>query len=365
MVVNSSTLNSERSEAESKILKSRSVRILALSVALLLGFDLSIKALTHEPNIRQDNSSLLQVQPRDGSVYLFGNSMFKTGVNVEYLNTLLGGIPADFEYHNGHYTNLWYLIAKSALGYTEETPAVVVWGFRPKMALDPAFRQNQANNTDLFAIDDPNYNALKVGEDFSDPDIFSADYVRQLLDNNSGLHSNREDFQERIRSLSNQVGLEILDALSIDSVKNLKISLNEDGRSLADEIAQAVTGGAISLTEENVVDTSGDFIIGPQKEFSDGYIPLIAQTIQNLGIPQIVVIWRQVNVARGEPIDAENRFTEDALTFFSEEDIPVLNLYNNTSISEDLFASGDHYNESGRILITELLANTLLNFLNK
>ena len=72
-----------------------------------------------EPARSVDFADRLTVQPSADGVYLLGNSMFKTGIDPDLLAEDMGSItPVDFEYHNGHYTNLWYLISRAALGQT-------------------------------------------------------------------------------------------------------------------------------------------------------------------------------------------------------------------------------------------------------
>jgi hypothetical protein len=102
----------------------------------------------------------LAVLPVDGGVYLLGNSMFATGVDVDALQAGIPERDVRFNYYDGHYTSLWYLIAEAALGPSEERPELVVWGFRPRYAMIPAFRQNRPNSTDLFEFPDPDFERL-------------------------------------------------------------------------------------------------------------------------------------------------------------------------------------------------------------
>jgi hypothetical protein len=355
VAVNSSTSSSK---TLANIFQSRAVRILVLTFLLVASVDIGVKSLSDDSEIT-DNASLLFVQPHTEGIYFLGNSMFKTGIDFISLEETLPEITIDFEYHNGHYTNLWYLIAKSALENTEESPRFVIWGFRPRMALDPAFRQNQTNDTDLFAFDDPLYNTLKDGEDFSRPSFFSPDYVRLTLDRSTGLHPQRDIFQEWVKDKALKIGFKLLETLNISSSTSLKNSLDSMDRSLADEIAQLLTGGAITFTEETVVDTKGDFISGPQRNFEDGYIPATSDAFKAADIQQVIIIWRPVNVAIGNPHTVEDQFVADSLRFFSQQGIPVINLYDDSSIGRSFFASGDHYNAQGRAYVTDLLGEFL------
>jgi hypothetical protein len=118
----------------------------------------------------------LAVQPVEGGVYLLGNSMFKTGVDLEAMQAGIPERDVRFNYYDGHYTSLWYLIAEAALGPSEERPELVVWGFRPRYAMIPAFRQNRPNSTDLFEFPDPEYDRL-TGDSFADGDFVTGPTV--------------------------------------------------------------------------------------------------------------------------------------------------------------------------------------------
>ena len=322
---------------------------------MLLVAEAAVRGLTRETDTPVNNAELLTVQPREDGIYLLGNSMFKTGIDTQMLSDLLPDELIDFEYHNGHYTNLWYLIAKSALGETEETPAVIVWGYRARYALDPAFRQNRTNATDLFAIDDPIYNTLSAGGSFPE----GEKGVHSWLDESSVFYGNRDSISNKIKEYQTRLGLNFLDTFNLGAPASLKVALLDNGRSIADEILRSVTKGEVNLTEETVVDAVGDFISGPFKQFSEGYIPRTAEAIEDLGIPQVVIIWRPVARVNGELSNAEIEFVEDSLEYFSSNSIPVLNLFDDENISIDFFDSGDHYNAEGREYITRRLSDFL------
>ena len=151
MVETSSTSSSENS---TPVWRSKALAIVVTALALVLVVD-RLLVENDEPARSVDFADRLTVQPSADGVYLLGNSMFKTGIDPDLLAEDMGSItPVDFEYHNGHYTNLWYLISRAALGQTPEQPRVVVWGFRPRFAAIPAFRQNTENTTDLFSFED-------------------------------------------------------------------------------------------------------------------------------------------------------------------------------------------------------------------
>ena len=79
--------------------------------------------------------------------WILGNSIFKTGVDPKSLETQLDGPPVDFEYHGGHYTSLWYPIVTHALPKVDESPDVVVWGFR--LRTPPFQRSAKTRSTTL------------------------------------------------------------------------------------------------------------------------------------------------------------------------------------------------------------------------
>lgn len=212
----------------------------------------------------------LAVQPVDGGVYLLGNSMFATGVDLEAMQAGIPERDVRFNYYDGHYTSLWYLIAKGALGPSEERPELIVWGFRPRYAMVPAFRQNRPNSTELFEFADPEY-----------------------------------------------------DLLTRDSLAN------------------------------------EDFITGPTVEFADGFIPRTAESFEDSGLAQLVVIWRPVTVAQGTPDPNEERFVADAIAYFKAQGIPYVDFFHDDQLELAMFAKGDHHNADGRARVTDILTERI------
>ena len=348
----SSSKSSDKSDNDAF---SKPLRILVLAALLVVVVEVVTRGFSDNGGSSGGKADLLTVQPEEDGIYLLGNSMFKTGIDVQLLDNSLPNDLVDFEYHNGHYTNLWYLIAKSALPDIQEVPSVIVWGYRPRYALDPAFRQNRLNATDLFAIDDPLYNSLSSSGEV----IPEEKGVHAWLNESSIYYEHRDQIADKVKEYQTRLGLKILDALNIGSTSSLEVALLKNGRSIADEVLRSVTKGQVNLTEETVVDAQGDFITGPFKSFNEGYIPRTAEAIADLGIPQVVIIWRPVAAATGELSNAEINFVSDSLEYFAENAIPVLNLFDDEEIGIDFFASGDHYNAAGREYITLKLANFL------
>jgi hypothetical protein len=299
------------------------VAIVVLALALVVVVDRVLADGSSGP--ATNFADRLFEQPREDGVYLLGNSMFKTGIDPALIaDGLPTETPVDFEYHNGHYTNLWYLIAKSALGKTEADPRVVVWGFRPHFAADPAFRVNTLNDTDLFVFDDPLYAGLSAGVDFTTPPAFSSANVKLELAERSGLYGRRSAAGERVSSES------------------------------------LVADGEVVLTEELVIDDEGDFIRGPRRAFDAGYAPATALAIADANLRQLVILWRPRIAAEGSPNPIDDLFIAEAIAWFDDHEIPYVDLYSDDRITIDYFASGDHYNEDGRREISEIVGQALL-----
>ena len=330
------------------------------ALALVLVVD-RLLVETDEPATSVDFADRLTVQPSADGVYLLGNSMFKTGIDPDLLAEDMGSItPVDFEYHNGHYTNLWYLISRAALGQTPEQPRVVVWGFRPRFAAIPAFRQNTENATDLFSFEDELFDSLSTGQDFSNPDTFSSENVKDELEERSGIYSRREAARASLNDDSLEFGVDVLDWLGVGFADSLRTEVIDGDRSLADEIVRLVTDGEVVLTEELVIDDSGDFIMGPTVDFEGGFLPATAEAIDDAGLQQMVIIWRPILAAEETPPPEEDLFVADAIAWLEDNDIPYLDLYHDDRIGPALYGAGDHYNEDGRELITGIVADEIV-----
>ena len=329
------------------MLKSKTIQILIVSLVLVLAVDIAVDATT--PGNAVSFTDRLEVQPVNHGVYLLGNSMFKTGVELEAMQAGIPERDVRFNYYDGHYTSLWYLIAEGALGPSKSQPDLIVWGFRPAFALLPAFRQNRPNSTDLFEFGDLAYERL-TSETLAEPLVDA----QLLLDNWSGVFSERETIHDMLIRATGRAGLAALDAAG-KNVIGLRDRLIDGDRGIAIEIVSAATGGDVQLTEEQVVDGVGDFISGPPTAFSDGFIPLTAQSFLNDKIYQLVVIWKPIKVANGEPDPAEDRFVEDAIAFFRANGILYVDLYRNATIIPEMYAKGDHYNSDGRSAVTAIL----------
>jgi hypothetical protein len=331
---------------------SKTLGILIAALVLVLGFDAVVKASTDSSDVSLTDR--LAVPPVEGGVYLLGNSMFKTGVDVEAMQAGIPERDVRFNYYDGHYTSLWYLIAEGALGPSEQRPEIIVWGFRPRYAALPAFRQNRPNSTELFVFDDLAYERL-TGEAAVTPVIDAQSF----LDGWSGVYGHRSETQNAVSRTTEQLGLNALDAAGRDTA-GLRERLIDGDSSIADEIVSAATGGEVQLTEEQVVDGVGDFITGAILPFDDGFIPLTAESFAESGYAQLVVIWRPVNAAEGNPDPAEDQFVADAIEYFEANGIPYVDFYHDERIGASMYGKGDHYNAEGRALITDTLTTRVL-----
>jgi len=337
-------------------LKSKTIQVLIAALVLVLAFDLALNAAAGSDQVTLTDR--LAVQPVDDGVYLLGNSMFKTGVDLEAMQAGITDRDVRFNYYDGHYTSLWYLIAKGALGPSPERPDLVVWGFRPAYALIPPFRQNRPNSTELFVFPDLDYERLTA--DTIEKPLIDA---QRFLDEWSEIYSQRGSIRDDVVETTERAGLEAL-ALVGKDIGGLRDRLLSNDRSIADEIVAAATGGTVQLTEEQVVDGVGDFITGPATPFADGFIPLTAEAFLDDDIAQLVVIWRPVIAANGEPKPIEDQFVTDAIAFFEAEGIPYVDLYHDERIVPAMYGKGDHYNAEGRALITDILTERILSLLD-
>lgn len=335
---------------------SKTIQILILATAIVLAMDVATRVAGGDHGVTLTDQ--LVVKPVEDGVYILGNSMFKTGVDVARMQAEITERDVRFNYYDGHYTSLWYLIAEGALGPSTERPELVVWGFRPRYALLPAFRQNRPNSTESFEFDDLAYDRI-TGGSISTPLVDA----QSVLEGWSAMFSQRSEVQDAISRTTQKTGLEILEAAGKD-IRGLWDRLLNGDSSIADEIVRAATGGAVQLTEEQVVDGVGDFIAGPILEFADGFIPLTASSFEDSGLGQVVVIWKPATVAIGNAVPDEDQFVEDAIDYFKRHEIPYIDFYHDDRIDPSMFASGDHYNADGRAKVTAILTDEIRRLLS-
>lgn len=291
-------------------------------------------------------------------VFVFGNSMFQTGINFGPLAEK-SGRDVVFDYHNGHYTSLWYLIADQALPLADPPPLVTVWGFRPSYAADPAFRSNRENDNDLFDSGDDTYRRLTIGSDEPAAVWELSGQLREAVAQTRGLWARREQAQSALSARATDAGVHIVGILRPTDTAPFRERLASGEVTVVDEILRVTTDGEIQLAEERVVDGQGDFVQGDTVPFADSFVPLIAEKIAEIDTTQLVVIWKPVSAVNGGNTAADEAFVADAIRYFEANDIQYVDLYHSPELTLEMFASGDHYNELGREVVTDIIADRL------
>lgn len=338
----------------------RSLAILGVGLLSLLPVELGARMLKEDDTTDSFAEHLLEPPAAEG-VWLLGNSIFKTGVDPDQLEAALDGPPVAFEYHGGHYTSLWYLIATNAIPDLVDAPGIVVWGFRPAFASLPAFRQNVVNDTELFlAPDDPIYQELALGIDTAEENPLddAAGSVREAV-SETGLYQLRGRAATNLLDSTIELGASIADYVRAQGGDLVRREVVDGDAALLDVLNNAVTGGEVQLAEERVVDGVGDFIEGDRTDLAGSFVPIIAERLAAQGLDQLVIIWPPVTVAEGRPDPVQDAFVDDALELFAATGIPVLDLYHDPRITLDFYASGDHFNAEGRGVVTEIVAARL------
>lgn len=324
-------------------------------VVALLGV-LVVDLVVRRASVGTDFVERLNTPPEEDAVFVVGNSMFQTGIDMDLLSRQLGTDVA-FDYHNGHYSSLWYLISDLAVPQFESEPELIVWGFRPFYAADPAFRQNRPTDNDLFEPGDLLYQRLTTVDD--PPEQTFGARTAEALGDRSALFAARDDVQDRVSGFVADIGVDVLAAVRPGATEGFRSEYEAGELTIADEFLREVTGGDVQRTEELVVDGVGDFVRGPRTGFADGFIPATALRLEEQDIDQLVVIWRPVAAANGSEIPEQEAFVDEAIAWFEDQGIPYLDLFSDERIDESLFASGDHYNQDGRLLITSIVADRI------
>jgi hypothetical protein len=329
--------------------------ILILSVSLILILD---AVFSYSFVSRFSLVNKLNMPPNSHHLYFLGNSMFKTGIDFELLNNNLlpEGEHADFEYHNGQYTNLWYLLIKNAIVPSSEHPKILVWGFRPTYANEPAFRQNKIGPIEEFCLgNDSFYESMISQQDFSQKDKFTL-----WLANNSFLFGNREDIKRKISSFINNIGVSFLKPLmSSERAAEIEDMFFTRKLTVSDFLVNQLSDGRYVMVEETVVDNGRKFIRGKKVKFDQSFIPIISSMISDAGIPQLVLIFKPAAYSKNELGKGPIKFAIDAEKYFKSKSIQYINFMKDDSISEDLYAKGDHYNTRGREHVTKAVSDKI------
>lgn len=294
--------------------------------------------------------------PDAGEVFVLGNSMFKTGIDFELFQNLTKQ-PTAFNYFNGYYSNLFYLVVKNALVPSGVKPPVVVWGFRPFYASTPAFRQNKPGYIEQYVLEhEPTYEAIVAARENS-----WQDQVNLWLAN-VRIYSLRERAQKALLDQAKSIFVSALPVID-DRYASLEQQELVRNRSVSDSLIAAITQNKVVMSEELVADvatTKQDqrFIVGDRVGFDQSFVPLIADLLKDAGINQLVVVFKPVaEVMAGSPTEVV-AYKDEAIAFFASSGIPVANVYDELELSIEDYGSGDHYNESGRRKVTQYVAET-------
>lgn len=331
------------------------IAIVALAIGLFGLLDLAVGLAQPAESSLDDR---LPVAMERGDVYLLGNSMFKTGVDLDQLSGILPDESVKFSYHDGYYSNLWYLMAKNAIvPRPDDLPKVLVWGFRPTYANQPAFQKIDSPDIDTFSLEsEPFWDEAVSSQGLT---VIPDRTLASRLADHSTIRSERARAQDWTQSAANRISVSLLDAVGAGSADALRSALIDSDDSVSDVLLRAVTDGRVQMSEELVVDAGAQFIEGPEVQFDQSFIPPTTELLSEAGIDQLVVIFKPVSVLDETIPPSAVEFADAASRFFEEQGIPYLNLLDEESLSSDQFASGDHYNADGRENVTALVGNRL------
>lgn len=296
----------------------------------------------------------LDFPPDENRTLIIGNSMFKTGVDPEQFEKVTGQ-PADFNYFDGYYTNLWYLIMKNAISPAEEHPKALIWGFRPNYAIIPAFRQRKAGHIERFRLaDEPQFEAISASTEL--PWSERVDVVLSRF----RLYSLRGEARTYVLSTSKDFAVQVLGYFDADYRQPATISRTQSS-SVGDLLLAAVTRDQVQMTEELVADVANAqdnrFITGERVTFDQSFIPHIAEIIEAAGIPQLVVVFKPVTEIEESTPEDVVAFKDQALEYFLKNRIPVANVFDDLALDVSDYGRGDHYNGSGRAKVTDFVAS--------
>jgi len=329
----------------------RAAAIIASSVLILIAVEITLRLFSPDEALWRD----LDFPPDPDKVLIIGNSMFKTGVDLARFHDTTGQ-TIEFNYFDGYYTNLWYLIVKNALSQNAPKPRVLIWGFRPTYAILPAFRQRKNGYIEHFKPnDEPEYDAI------TEHTVLPWQERVDLLLNRSYLYAARVDARNAVLSDSKQLAAGVLflfadkDDTEKERIRNTSVS---------DLLLAAVTADQVRMSEELVADVAGPqddrFITGERVAFEDSFVPRIAGMLADAGISQMVVIFKPVSQLDGSTPEDVIRFKEDAIREFQAAHIPVVDVFDDLELGRSDYGRGDHYNESGRNKVTDFIASAYL-----
>lgn len=327
----------------------KTAKIIAATLTAVVTIEIVLRLLLPTQALWLD----LDFPPDESRVMTIGNSMFKTGLDPERFEQMTEQ-PLDFNYFDGYYSNLWYLIMKNAISPAEQHPKALIWGFRPNYANIPAFRQRKAGRIEHFRLaDEPLFEAISASTDL--PWTERVDVVLSR----SRLYTLRGEARTLMLNLGKHAMLRLLgifdpfyrEAVTISRVRSTTVG---------DLLLAAVTRNQVQMSEELVADVAGiedsRFISGERVPFDHSFVPYVAEIVEAAGIPQLVVIFKPVTEVQGSTPEEVTTFKNQALDFFAQNGIPVANVFDDLELSIDDYGSGDHYNSSGRAKVTDFIA---------
>jgi len=316
----------------------------------------------------------LKPDPNGAGIYFIGNSMFGTGLDIDLVNDLLPESDARLAYYDGHYSSMWYLSA--TLGFNSDTsPGLVVWGFRQTYAIMPAFRQNKKTiqadferfaSSEYFEVLEKAGSGPLVGgetdvsytssvEKQNEPFEILGTFLGKLINSRFLILREREVF---VRQTRTKISLWITKLLPESTTSALFKSSGERRRT-EDLFVAHVTNGEILTADALVVDEGERFVKGNRQHFLDSFIPKTTHAFAELGIRQIVVLFKPRNVFKNK-IGADTEvFRQEAVRYFTEVGIPYIDFVEDPALTEEYFAKGDHYTQAGREYVTSQIVNAI------
>jgi len=345
------------------ILNTHSQWISSLALAALMLF--SITAFIPKQNTSEHFP--LKGPPAEDGIFFIGNSMFGTGLDLSLVQEELPREHSTFAYYNGHYTNMWYAAIRNSLIPSAITPKVVVWGFRPTYAVSPAFRQNKPTDLDNF-LDPDDKIFSQILANANDP-VYSLSTNQRDVKNDTSIlqrisalppFNRRQSFQDRV---SNHLYNFSLKSAATVNARAETLTQETTPYKISDLIISHVTSGRIKRADALVIDNGDRFVRGTESKFENSFIPLIAENLRTAEIPQFVIIFKPVSTLKDGMPEAAQQYYQDAVSFFDENSIPYIDLVSDTSLTQEYYAEGDHYNAEGMTFVTMKIVRELKNHL--
>jgi hypothetical protein len=299
---------------------------------------------TFDRTIRQNHAKAIEeISPE---IVLVGDSTLVKGVDPARLSEQMNvpiysiGLP-------GSASTLWYLIIKNNVAKISNPPKYLVIFFRDTMLTMPGYRvQGQyfeqideyASPKDELLIERAFINLMNPMERFAEAYVPIYAARREL----------RDEVESRIRYIpSKAIGCspECVD----DSFTQVFNDENIDAQAMNEAIAAADSNlyTTRALNFENQVDTS--FLPELVRIAKESNIKLVLIRIKTLQFPQ--------------PFPALDNYINDLKTYAAVNHVTVLDFANDPRLSPDLFMDILHLNEEGKVIFTDILADTLKSIL--